>query len=503
MNLPRPACLPDPFPGLTLGRNRPRTPDCATLMLENMNGGADRPLGEEPMKQASYRASLVLICSLVTFPVYAGVSDEEAEKLGAELTPLGAERAGNAAGTIPEWTGGYKMSRPPALRKRRHPESYPGIGDQEPLFVIDSSNMDEHLEHLSPSHQTMLKRFPGSYRMPVYPSNRSVYAPDYIYAATKVNATRASTANFGESILGAAVGVPFPIPNDGKEVIWNHKTRYRGQTIRRYNVQLAVQTNGAFTPHKLREDVLFSYAMPNATPASLNGVMTYFLQVALAPPRAAGQVLLVHETMDQWKDPRRAWLYNPGQRRVRRAPNVAYDNPGSGSDGLRTNDQLDVFNGATDRYSWKLIGKKEMYVPYNAYKLVDDRLEYSDMVGERHIDQNLTRYEMHRVWVVDSFLREGTTHIYKRRTFYVDEDSWTILVVDIYDNRDQLWRIQEYHQIVIPWTDSVGPAGHIVYDLQSNRYLAMEISNEEPLFDVYDFDEKYFRTSNVRRVAPR
>ncbi len=85
----------------------------------------------------------------------------------------------------------------------------------------------------------------------------------------------------------------------------------------------------------------------------------------------------------------------------------------------------------------------------------------------------------------------------------MDVDSWTILVVDIYHNRDQLWRILEYYQIVITWTDSFGPAGHAIYDLQSNRYLAMEFANEEPLFNEQTFDESYLRTSNVRKIARR
>lgn len=441
--------------------------------------------------------------ALLTLHAGAKVEPAEADRLGKDLTPMGAEMAGNEAGTIPAWTGGYKVARMPADARKRHPESYPGLGDQKPLFTITASNLDEHAEQLTLGHRTLLQRFPKSYKLNVYPSQRTVYAPDYVYRGTRENALKATTSNFGESIIDAAIGVPFPIPQTALEVIWNHKTRYRGQSIRRYNVQLAVQLNGSFTPHKLREDVLFSYSLPDATPDGLKGVMTYFLQIALEPPRAAGQVLLVHETMDQWQEPRRAWLYNPGQRRVRRAPNVAYDNPGSGSDGLRTNDQLDVYNGATDRYRWQLVGKAEMIVPYNAWKLVDDRLKYTDIVKEGHIDQNLARYELHRVWVVESFLREGTSHLFKRRTFYVDEDSWTILMVDIYDNRDQLWRIQEYHQIMIPWTESVGPAGHVIYDLQSNRYLAMEISNEEELFNTREFDESYFRTSNVRQITQR
>ena len=65
----------------------------------------------------------------------------------------------------------------------------------------------------------------------------------------------------------------------------------------------------------------------------------------MAPARLAGEVLLVQETLDQSIENRRAWVYNPGQRRVRRAPNVAFDNPGTNSDNLRTSDQFDMYNG--------------------------------------------------------------------------------------------------------------------------------------------------------------
>ena len=95
----------------------------------------------------------------------------------------------------------------------------------------------------------------------------------------------------------------------------------------------------------------------------------------LAPARLAGGVLLVHETLNAKAAPRQAWVYNPGQRRVRRAPNVAYDNPGTASDGLRTNDMTDMFNGAMDRFSWTLVGKKEMYIPYNAYKAARQQVQ--------------------------------------------------------------------------------------------------------------------------------
>jgi hypothetical protein len=222
-----------------------------------------------------------------------------------------------------------------------------------------------------------------------------------------------------------------------------------------------------------------------------------------APARLAGTILLVHETMDQVKEARRAWQYNPGQKRLRRAPNVGYDNPGTASDGLRTNDQLDVFNGATDRYEWKLVGKKEMYVPANSYGLHSDKHKYKDIVKKGHINQDLARYELRRVWVVEAAIKKGTSHIYKRRTFYVEEDGWQIAAVDVYDNRDQLWRVQEAHTVMAydkPYQMSIGET---VYDLQSNRYLVMALNNEDTETVSKEFDDNYFDPANVSKLATK
>lgn len=434
-------------------------------------------------------------------PAQAQVSAEEAAKLKTTLTPLGGERAANADGSIPKWEGGLIMDRPPPGQERL-PASYASITNDKPLFTITSANFSQYREQLTPGQIALFEKF-DTYKMPVYPTRRTGNAPDFVYEATARNATQARLENDGESLVNAAIGIPFPIPKSGKEIIWNHKVRYRGEGLQRWNVQLAVQTNGSFIPYKIREDVRFHYNSRTATPDNLNNVIIYFLQFTTAPARQAGNVLLVHETMDQVREARRAWLYNPGQRRIRRAPNVAYDNPGTGADGLRTNDQLDSFNGASDRYVWNIVGKREMFMPYNAYKLLDSRLKYSDIAQRGHMNQDLARYERRRVWVLDSNLKPGTTHQYKRRTFYVDEDTWTILAVDIYDGRDQLWRVQEYHPVMIPWLRAVGPAGASVYDLQANRYLLMELSNEEPMFEEVDWSLDHFTTGSVQRMATK
>ncbi len=423
----------------------------------------------------------LLLCVSTSAVARAGVTEEEAARLGQDLTPLGAEKAGNADGTIPAWDGG--ITEPPAGYKpgMHHPDPY---ADDEVLFTLTAANMDEHAEKLTPGHKAMLRTY-DTFKMKVYPTHRSASYPQRIYDATRRVATTAELAEGGNGVRGAVMGTPFPIPKEGVEVVWNHLTRYRGNIASRKISQAAPTRGGKYTEVVFEDEFNMVYSQEGQTEESLKNRILYFKQKVVAPARLAGGVLLVHETMDQVKEPRAAWLYNPGQRRVRRAPNVAYDNPGTASDGMRTSDQFDMFNGAPDRYEWTLVGKKEMYVPYNNYALHSDKLTHKDILTPLHVNPEYLRYELHRVWVVDANLKSGTSHIYKRRTFYVDEDSWQVLVVDQYDNRDQLWRVSEgfvinYYDLPALWTTL-----EVHTDLQAGRYLAIGLDNE---YEMYNFD---------------
>ena len=421
-------------------------------------------------------AALILGCALSS-PAPAEISSAEAARLGRDLTPLGGERAGNSAGTIPAWTGG--ITRPPSGYTRGEHHRDPFAGDR-PLFVISADNVNEHRDRLSVGHQRMLQTYP-SFRMPVYPTRRSASAPQRIYDATTRVATTARLVDGGNGVGNSVIGIPFPIPKNGLEVIWNHLLRYRGESVACVIGQAAVTRNGRYTLVKQSIESELRYSLPGMTVEELGNTMILFKQKTLSPARLAGGIVLVHETINQVREPRNAWTYNPGQRRVRRAPNLAYDNPGTSSDGLRTADQLDMFNGAVDRYDWRLVGKREMYVPYNSYRLHSDRLSFSDILTPLHVNPDHLRYELHRVWVVEATLKRGASHIYKRRTFYVDEDSWQVLVVDVYDNRDQLWRVSEGHVINYYEKPLIWPTLEVHTDLQAGRYLAFGLDNEFPM----------------------
>jgi len=300
-------------------------------------------------------AGLVLCC--VAGTALAAVSAQEAAKLGNELTPMGAIKAGNAAGTIPPWEGGItspaKAGFPDFKTGGHHPDPFAA---DKPLYKIDASNASRYAEQLTAGHKAMLTAYKDTFYMNVYPTRRSVAFPERIYEATKRNATTAQLAAGGNGVTGAIGGVPFPIPKEGVEVLWNHILRYRADVAGRNIGQAAVTRSGQYTMVKFRDEAYFAYHLPGAREQDLDNVILYFFQETVAPARLAGEILLVHETLDQAKENRRAWLYNPGQRRVRRAPNVAFDNPGTASDGLRTSDQLDIYNGSPERYNWTLVG---------------------------------------------------------------------------------------------------------------------------------------------------
>ena len=423
----------------------------------------------------------VLGLSLLAASVMAAVPAAEADKLGKSLTPMGAEMAGNADGSIPAWKPLTKNAGS-VDGKGFLADPYPG---EKPLFTITAQNVDQYKDKLAPGQYAMFKRYPETFKIPVYPSHRGATVPDDVFAAIKKNAINTKLVSGGNGLENFETAVPFPIPQSGVEVIWNHITRYRGGSVTRLVTQATPQPNGSYSLVYFQDQFVFRDKMKDFDPANPGNILFYFKQKVTAPSRLAGGVLLVHETLDQVKEPRMAWVYNAGQRRVRRAPQVSYDGPGTAADGLRTSDNLDMYNGAPDRYDWKLHGKKEMYIASNSYKIDSPQLKYADIIKAGHINQDLTRYELRRVWHVTATLKEGQRHIYAKRDFYIDEDTWQAAVIDHYDGRGQLWRVAEahaedYYDKQVPWY-----ALETLYDLQSGRYLALGMKNEEK--SAYDF----------------
>lgn len=364
---------------------------------------------------------------------HAAVSAEEARKLGTTLTMVGAEKAGNKDGTIPEYTGG--LTTPPAGFVKGSPVRPDPFASEKPLFSIDAKNMEKYGDKLTEGTKALMKAY-ADYRIDVFKTHRTAAVPKFVQENSVKNATR---AKLGEdySMPGARAGVPFPIPKSGAEVMLNHITRYQGMQMiapkfSAYNVdasgKVVLSSQGKWTA-----ELPFYDQSGEGDPTNISRARGNYT----GPARRAGEA--IQTTEPPGMTPRKTYQYLPGQRRVRLAPDLAYDTPNSSTSGMSTYDDVNLFSGKLDRFDWKLVGKKEIYVPYNAYRFVyADKPE--EVFGPKFINPDYVRWELHRVWVVEATVKEGKRHIYAKRTYYVDEDSWAALAVDQYDARGQLWR---------------------------------------------------------------
>ena len=455
------------------------------------------------MKKNKWMATCALALVCVVPAAMAAVSVKEADRLKGELTPLGGERAGNGS-DIPPWRGGLSLP-PPGYNKagQHHPDPYP---QDKPLFVITAANMKQYEDNLTEGQKALFRTYPDTFAMPVYRTRRTAAAPDWVYENTYKNAIRAELNKSGNGLMYAYGGIPFPLAKNGLEAIWNHVTRWRGIYLTRRASELAVHTDGDYSLVTVQQEVEFNYYRRDKSIEDLNNILFYYLSFTKAPARLAGGAVLVHETLNQVEEPRQAWGYNAGQRRVRRAPNLAYDTPIAAADGLRYADDTDMYNGAPDRYNWKLLGKREIYIPYNNYRLTSADVSYKDLIRPGHLNPDYTRYEKHRVWVVEATLKDGMRHVYRKRVFYLDEDTWGIAVADLYDSADDLWRvsmayIKTYYELPVTWTTV-----DVFHDLKARRYHLQGLDNEEEGTIDYSQDppgERYFTPAELRRRGRR
>ncbi|MCY1283864.1 hypothetical protein D3C84_249340 [compost metagenome] len=414
------------------------------------------------------------LLGLASSNALAALDAGEVARLGQDLTPTGAEKAGNPSGSIPAWTGG--LTSPPAGFDASKGYLDP-FASEQPAYTVTAANLAQYADQLTAGQQAMLAKYP-SYKLNVYPSHRTAALPQAEYAQIAKEAVGMGLASNGNGLLHyEKSSVPFPIPRTALEALYNHLVRYRAGGYQYYPTEMVVQANGNFSPVRREVKVVMASAMGNPEPNRLY----YYLGKVSSPESVAGGQTLVHEPIDQTRESRLAWVYNPGQRRVLRAPEVSYDSPIGTSDGLRTNDMIDLFSGAPDKYDWKLVGKREMLVPYNTYKLADRSLKYAQIIQANHLNQDLIRYEPHRVWVLEATLKPGERHIYAKRVFYLDEDSWGILAADLYDGRGELWRVQEAHSLQRYDVLSAIHVSDVAYDLQARRYVVYGLENEEKL----------------------
>jgi uncharacterized protein DUF1329 len=407
---------------------------------------------------------LALATGLACGAGFAAVTPEEAKALGTTLTPVGAIIAANKDGSIPAYTGG--LTTPPAGFKPGDGIRPDPFAAEKPKFSITAANMAQYADTLTEGAKELLKRN-ASYRIDVYPTHRTAAFPKAVIDNTLKNATQAKTTNDGRVLEGAAGGYPFPIPKDGYEVMWNHLLRYEGVAYRLNYKTYNVSSSGTptlATSGELIEDYPY-YGQIGGD----SGIFWRLRSDYTGPTRRVGESLMVHDNINPLEKGRRAWQYLPGQRRVKLAPDIAYDAPSPNTAGTTTYDDTFIFNGALDRFDFKLVGQKEMIVPYNNYRLVY-QTKADQLLKPKHINADSERWELHRVWVVEATLKPGARHVYAKRVFYIDEDSWIALASEGYDARGQLYRSQ-FSYMTPSYDVSAQFAGSFVsYDFIAGMY---------------------------------
>jgi tetratricopeptide (TPR) repeat protein len=422
-------------------------------------------------------------------------------RIGGRLTDVGAEADANSDGSIPAWEGGLQKAHWPSAFKPGGRLLDPYANDK-PLFVITAANAAQYAGKLSNSHKLLLSKHPG-YKLPVYQTRRSASYPQAIYDATQANIGKAKLIG-SDALTRAKLGFPFPLPQNGVEVMWNHRTRFRGNSFYGITSQAVVSESGMSSRNKSVFRTLFRYGnIKDPADIDKENIIVYGVTYLGESLQArADFVALFHETANSIKKSRGIWvLLNRMGGKMMRIPPVGYDQPYYGSEGLFFIDMIDMYNGAFDRYVWKLIGKREMYIPYNAYRINDGSFKYDQLLRFPHINQDATRYELHRVWVIEATEREGTRHAFGKRMFYVDEDSWNVVLVENHDPQGKPWRFQEGHLLNSYDIQSTNSFPVITYDLKENRYFAWRMLAEDPplQFDLADIDDQEFLPAAVKR----
>ncbi|UTW03035.1 DUF1329 domain-containing protein [Amphritea atlantica] len=395
----------------------------------------------------------------------AAVDASMAEQLKTTLTPVGAEKAGNADNTIPAWSGGYSKVAEGYTSGEPRPDPFAG---EQPLFTITADNLSQYSAQLNDGVKALFAKNPD-FRMNIYPTHRTAAAPQWVYDNTLKNATNAALAADEASVSGAYGGIPFPIPETGAEVMWNHRLGWSGQSVEYAMKTYIVTSDGHRSLASEGEELLqFPYYYKEGNAASYSGVNQLGRFIVTGPASKAGEAILVHDPSVAEKK-RAIWQYLVGQRRVRKAPSVAYDTPDFVTSGVGLFDEAFMMFGPIDRHSYKLAGKKEIFIPYNNNHAAQVGID--ELMGDHYLNPENVRWELHRVWVVEAELKPGLRHTVPKRTYYIDEDSWKIVLFDGWDAKGDLWRMNYSLTYLVPELPAL--VTNVMwggYDLQTGAY---------------------------------
>lgn len=404
---------------------------------------------------------------------HAAVEPELATQLGTTLTPWGAEILGNADGSIPPYT------KPAGAPENYNPES-PGVrpdpfAQERPLFSIDAHNVQQYADKLSEGTHAMLSKYAG-YRLDIYPTHRNVDYPDYVQQNTVRNAVNCTTIGQQLQLENCYGGLPFPIPQTGVQVMWNHLVRYQAYAWQGLYRNYFVHGSGLKV---LQSEIKTSFLSPFYRPLRTGPVAPneryYMVRTDYTgPPRRAGEKMVLHNSIDMLKGGQSVWQYLPGMRRVKLSPNLMYDTPNPHTGGSSAMDESQLFHGPLDYYDFNLLGKREVFIPYNNFRINDSSLCPVDKKLQRHyLHPDCVRWELHRVWVIQGTLKPGKRHMAPKRMFYFDEDAPGAGVADSYDYSGQIARAAISLSFPMYEAKGIASDSYTVYDFLTGSYALL------------------------------
>lgn len=379
--------------------------------------------------------------------------------------------AGNSDGSIPPWQKATVVPLPGWTTGKDRGEFSP-FHNEAPTKRIDHANSQAHKNFLTSGQLALLTSKPG-YTMPIYPTHRSCGFPDFVLKNTQRFHGEARIAMNGWQIENATLpSIPFPQPRSGIEALWNFLLAYQGVGMQ---WTMGMTYLSSYSPDT--EPVRYRFSQRVHTPWGTPGAMSIFhapynygvTYTYHAPAALAGQAISQRYYFDRSPE---SFYYFPGQRRVRRMTSYTHDAWTIGFEKTYPIDALLIFNGNPDRFDWSLQGKREVYVPYNAFNITGTDSSGKSIFERDFVSAHARRYELHRVWVVEGRLKPGMRHSTPRKVLYLDEDSWLAVIGEDYDGDDKLVRYKE--SAIMPiW--EIGAcstiAGMIMYDLTQNRYV--------------------------------
>ena len=422
---------------------------------------------------------------------HARATPDEIAKLGKQLTCMGAEKAGTPSG-VAEYSGKWLGAAPGMSAEAGRLPNDP-YATEKPLFTITAQNLAQYADRLSEGQKAMFRKYPNSYRMHVYPSHRDFRYDDAICRVIAQNAGEAELAAEGMSIVNGHMGAsPFPFPRSGQELLWNAVLPALTHVEYRDTDLAIVYPNGGIIWGAQLVWTLTRANDPQLRGRKYEGLSNLARGVTLLPEREKGMMTRVIDKFSMDKEARLAWQYVSATRRIRQAPGFGFDMPLASSANTLTIDDARMFNGSGERYDWKILGKREIYIPYDNYRLEHKSVgesRYAKLLTPNHENPDLVRWELHRVWALEARLKEGYRHLYPLRVLYIDEDSWLFTMADTYDAQGRIWKYNWINNVYQPGPNVFNQFSAYYHDLNSGTYTVFDLTQAKAngvLVDVPD-----------------